>query len=260
MTNTGKSYGLDLQLQGKAVLVTGATSGLGRQFALALASQGAIPIISGRREDRLNALAEEIHASGEKAHILVLDVCDTAQIPQKIEDAWAFENGLWGLVNNSGVAASAPATDTSEDAYDFVMDTNSKGPYFLSQAFGKKLIANGQKGQIVNISSIASYLALKHNSVYCMSKAAIAHMTKCLAQEWARYNINVNAICPGYIKTEINASFFESEAGIDHMKSFPKRRVGKDSDLNELLLYLLSPRSQFVTGSLFTADDGQSLG
>lgn len=255
-----KSYGLDLQLQGKAVLVTGATSGLGRQFALALASQGAIPIVSGRREDRLHNLVQDINDMGEKAHPLVLDVCATDGLPQKLEEAWEFENGLWGLVNNSGVAASAPATKTSEDAYDFVMDTNSKGAYFLSQAFGNKLIENKQAGQIVNIASIAAFLSLNHNSVYCMSKAAIAHMTKCLAHEWARFNINVNAICPGYIKTEINASFFESEAGIDHMKSFPKKRVGKDSDLNELLLYLLSPRSQFVTGSLFTADDGQSLG
>ncbi|MGD8327567.1 MAG: SDR family NAD(P)-dependent oxidoreductase [Sphingomonadales bacterium] len=259
MSESVNKYGLNLQLQGKAVLITGATSGLGRQFALALAKQGAIPIISGRREDRLQALATEIEALGEASHILTLDVCKTDKIASKFEEAWSFENGLWGLVNNSGVAASAPATETSESDYDFVMDTNAKGAFFLSQAFGKKLIAEQRPGHIVNIASIAAFKSLKQNSVYCMSKAAVAQMTKVLAHEWSRFDINVNAICPGYIKTEINAAFFESDAGVEYVKSFPRRRVGKDSDLNELLLYLLSPCSHFITGSLFTADDGQSL-
>lgn len=259
MTDQSKSHMLDMKLAGKAVLVTGATSGLGRQFALALAHVGAIPILSGRRVERLEALQQEIHNTGEAAHILELDVCDTHSIEAKLNQAWEFEGQLWGLVNNSGVAAGDAILDVKEADYDFVMDTNTKGTFFMAQAFGRLLNEQSSPGHIVNIASLAAFKTLPNNSVYCMSKAATAHMTRMLAHEWAPLGINVNAICPGYIKTEINAAFFESEKGRNYIKRFPRRRIGQDTDLNALLIYLLSPLSAFVTGSLIVADDGQML-
>ena len=165
-----------MRLAGKAVLVTGATSGLGRQFALALSHVGAIPILSGRRVERLKALQEEIQTAGETAHILELDVCDTTAIKTKLQRAWDFEGQLWGLVNNSGVASGDPILNVSEDAYDFVMDTNTKGAFFMAQAFGRLLHEKKTTGHIVNIASIAAFKTLQSNSVYCMYKGAIGHM------------------------------------------------------------------------------------
>lgn len=260
MNASADHHKLDLYLEGRPVLITGATSGLGRQFALALASKGGIPILTGRRTERLESLANEIKAMGERAHHITLDVRDIPSLQSATRQAWDLEGHLWGFINNAGVAASAPALEVDEDNYNFVMDTNVKAAFFAARQVGQLMIEGGIKGHIVNIASIAAFKTLQNNAIYCMSKAAIAHMTRCLAHEWARHGVNVNAICPGYIKTEINEDFFESPAGADYIKRFPRRRVGGDQDLNELILYLLSPASHFITGSLMVADDAQMLG
>lgn len=249
---------IDLELEGRNVLVTGATSGLGRRFATVLAGQGANLAITGRRVDRLEALAADLASTGVKVLPLAMDVTDRDGVEAAFARADEALGPLWGLVNNSGVTTQGAAEKTAEADYDFVMDTNVKGAFLCAQAAGRRMIAQ-KGGRVVNIASLAALKVMGQLSVYCTSKAAVAQLTRALALEWARHQINVNAICPGYIETEMNSAFFHSEHGEKFMNSFPRRRIGQPEDLDELLLYLVSPRSRFVTGSIIAADDGQGL-
>jgi NAD(P)-dependent dehydrogenase (short-subunit alcohol dehydrogenase family) len=246
-------------LTGKVALVTGATSGLGRRFALILAKAGAAVAITGRRTDRLETLKSEIEAMGGKALPIALDVTDPASITACVESA---EKGLGPvniLVNNAGMNVEALAHEVTPEGYDTMFNTNVRGAFFMAQAVGKRMIARGEGGRIINIASIGAFTQLPGLTIYTMTKAAVAMMTKSLAKEWARKQINVNAMCPGFIETELNSYWFESEGGQKQIKSFPRRRLGVESDLDGTLLLLASEHSRFITGSLFTADDGQSL-
>jgi NAD(P)-dependent dehydrogenase (short-subunit alcohol dehydrogenase family) len=147
----------------------------------------------------------------------------------------------------------------SEADYDKIMDTNVKGAFFVAQAVGQRMVERKIQGRIVNIASIGSFKALPGLVAYSMSKAAIAMMTKGLAREWARHHIAVNAICPGFIKTELNEEWFSTEGGQKQVMAFPRRRLGKEEDLDATLLLLCSQHANFITGSLFTVDDGQLL-
>ncbi|MEM9879038.1 MAG: SDR family NAD(P)-dependent oxidoreductase [Pseudomonadota bacterium] len=252
---------VDFDLAGKPILVTGATSGLGRAFAKALTAQGAHVIGTGRRQARLEALQSDLSDTPGRFSGLSFDVTDLDAMRKAVADAWEMTDGaLWGLVNNSGVSTTSQIHETSESDYDFVMDTNVKAAFFLTSEVGKRMISRGGPGRVVNIASIAAFKTLSLNGTYCISKAAVAHMTKCFAREWSRHEVNVNAICPGFIETEMNAQFFAEPAGQKFMSKFPRRRVGEETDLNELLLYLLSPASKFVNGSTIVADDAQVLG
>lgn len=250
---------MSFDLSGKVAFVTGATSGLGRQFALALAEAGAAVAISGRRLERLEVLAAEIRSRGGKACPLALDMTDVSSFAGAIAAAEQALGPLWLLVNNSGIAVNKSILDHTEEDYDSTLDTNTKGVFFLAQAAARTMIAGGAGGRIVNIASIGALKVLGGTSAYCISKAGVAHMTKCMAVEWARYNINVNAICPGYIRTEMNDEFFSSPAGEKLISRFPRRRLGKDTDLNALLLMLASDGGNFITGSVIVADDAQML-
>lgn len=246
-------------LTGKVALVTGATSGLGRRFALILAKSGASVAITGRRVDRLETLQAEIASVGGKALPIPLDVTDPASIKACVE---AAEQGLGPvniLVNNAGMNVQAMANEVTPEGYDTMFDTNVRGAFFMAQAVGNRMIARGEGGRIINIASIGAFTQLPGLVLYTMTKAAVAMMTKSLAKEWARKNINVNAMCPGFIETELNSEWFQSEGGQKQIKTFPRRRLGQESDLDGTLLLLASDHSRFITGSLFTADDGQSL-
>jgi NAD(P)-dependent dehydrogenase (short-subunit alcohol dehydrogenase family) len=246
-------------LTGKVALVTGATSGLGRRFALILAKSGASVAITGRRVDRLETLKAEIESIGGKALPIALDVTDPASIKACVE---AAEQGLGPvniLVNNAGMNVQAMAHEVTPEGYDTMFDTNVRGAFFMAQAVGNRMIARGEGGRIINIASIGAFTQLPGLVIYTMTKAAVAMMTKSLAKEWARKNINVNAMCPGFIETELNSEWFQSEGGQRQIKTFPRRRLGVESDLDGTLLLLASDHSRFITGSLFTADDGQSL-
>ncbi|PKQ05524.1 MAG: short-chain dehydrogenase [Alphaproteobacteria bacterium HGW-Alphaproteobacteria-12] len=246
-------------LTGKVALVTGATSGLGRRFALILAKAGAKMVITGRRADRLDTLKGEIEAIGADAAAIALDVTDTASIAACMVEAEATLGPLDILINNAGMNVQAlPANITTED-YDAMFDTNVRGAFFMAQAAGKSMIERGQGGRIVNIASIGAHSVLPGLTIYCMTKAAVGMMTQSLAREWARYQINVNAICPGFIETEINSEWFQSEGGRKQIKAWPRRRLGMEEDLDGTLLLLASGHGRFITGSLFTIDDGQSL-
>lgn len=163
------------------------------------------------------------------------------------------------LVNNAGMNAVASVDDITFDDYDAIMGTNVKGPFFLAREVAKRLKAREEAGRIINIASVGAYRVLPGATAYCVSKAAIAMMTRGMAREWARYNIAVNAICPGYIETEINDFWFESEGGQKQIRSWPRRRLGEAQDLDGALLTLSSDAARGMTGSIITVDDGQYI-
>ncbi len=249
---------MSFDLRGKTAFVTGATSGIGREFAMALAAAGAAVAVVGRREDRLASLVRDIEAQGGRALAIPLDVNDLKSLGPAIALAEEKLGPLWLLVNNSGVAVTKSALDHTEDDYDQVLNTNLKAPFFLAQAAAKAMIRQGG-GRIVNIASIGAMKVLGGTSTYCISKAGIAHMTRCMALEWAQHNINVNAICPGYVRTEMTEDFFNTAAGGRLMAKFPRKSIGEPDDLNGLLLLLASDQGSFITGSLMVADGGQIL-
>jgi NAD(P)-dependent dehydrogenase (short-subunit alcohol dehydrogenase family) len=249
---------VEIDLSGKVALVTGASSGLGARFAKALAQAGATVALAARRMDRLKELRAEIDAEGGEAHVYSLDVSDLASVRACVAQVEADLKKIDVLVNNSGISAQARATDVTEDDYDAVMGTNTKGAFFVAQQVAKVMIARKTSGRIINIASVAGMRVLPQLSVYCMSKAAVVHMTRAFAVEWGRYGINVNAICPGYIETEINSDYFHTEGGQKLINMLPRRRVGQPEDLDGLLLLLASDASGFINGAAITADDGLS--
>ncbi|HAH11727.1 MAG TPA: short-chain dehydrogenase [Alphaproteobacteria bacterium] len=246
---------LSFDLNGRRALVTGATSGLGERFAHVLVAHGAEVIVTGRREDRLRNLVETITRGGGVAIAQRLDVTEASSLHACVSASGPVDV----LVNNAGLNVQARADDLSEADYDLIMNTNVKGAFLMAQAIGRTMIARGQGGRIINVASIGAFKALPGLTAYSMSKAAVAMMTQGLAREWARHDINVNALCPGFILTELNQAWFQTEGGRKQVQGFPRRRLGTPEDLDGLLLFLASSHSRFVTGSLFTADDGQLL-
>jgi NAD(P)-dependent dehydrogenase (short-subunit alcohol dehydrogenase family) len=256
------SYSIDLS--GRVALVTGASSGLGTQFAKTLAAAGCGVVLAGRRIERLKTLRAEIEASGGDAHVVTVDVTDLHSIRAAVAHAETEMGTLDILINNSGVSTTQKITDVTEDDYDYVFDTNTKGAFFVAQEVGKRMLARAKGsapgtftgGRIVNIASMAGLRVLSQIGVYCMSKAAVIHMTKAMALEWGKYGINVNAICPGYIDTEINHHHWETEQGQKLIQMLPRKRVGKPADLDGLIVLLASDQSHFVNGAVIAADDG----
>jgi len=240
--------------------VTGATSGFGRHFAEVLARAGATVVITGRRVERLHALRDRIAAAGGTAHPVALDVTSVASIRACVDEAERLAGPVTVLVNNAGIIIQSMAGDLAEADWDAIMDTNVKGVFFTAQLIGTRMIERGIRGRIVNVASIGAMKALPGLVAYCTSKAAVAMMTKGLAREWARHHVAVNALCPGYVKTELNDAWFESEPGTKQIAGFPRRRLATEESLDASLLLLCSRHAEFITGSLFTVDDGQLLG
>jgi NAD(P)-dependent dehydrogenase (short-subunit alcohol dehydrogenase family) len=249
----------NFDLSGRTAFVTGATSGLGRHFAKVLAGAGAGVAISGRRADRLDALAREITDSGGRCAAITLDVTDDARIGPAFDAAETALGALNILVNNAGMNLPGLILDRSIDEFDAVLRTDLRAPLVLAREAGRRMIARGRGGRIINIASIGSFRVLPGLTAYCMAKAGLAMMTQCLAREWVRHDINVNAICPGYIETELNSAWFATEGGRKQVSAFPRRRLGREEDLDGLLLLLASDESRAITGALLTVDDAQSL-
>ena len=248
-----------MDLNGKVALVTGASSGLGRQAAIALAGAGAKVAVTARRLERLEALSAEIVASGGQAGPFALDVRNPESVEQVARDAAAALGPIDILVNNAGISVAKRPEDFTLDDYDFVHETNVKGPFLLAQAVGREMIKRGLGGKIINISSMMALRVTAKLTLYGMSKAAIAQMTKQMALEWARHDIQVNAICPGYIETEMNAKHWLTEAGKGMVAAMPRRRIGKPDVMDGLLLLLSSGKSDYMTGALIPIDDGQIM-
>ena len=256
------SYNIDLS--GRVALVTGASSGLGTQFAKTLAKAGAGVVLAGRRMERLKALRAEIEAEGGDAHVVALDVTDHDSIKSAVAHAETEMGTIDILINNSGVSTTQRLVDITPQDYDYIFDTNTKGAFFVAQEVGKRMLARAKGsapgtftgGRIVNIASMAAVKVLGQIGVYCMSKAAVVHMTRSMALEWGKYGINVNAICPGYIDTEINHHHWQTEQGKKLVAMLPRKRVGQPQDLDAVMMMLCANESRFINGAVILADDG----
>lgn len=242
-------------VHGRVALVTGASSGLGRHFALVLARAGATVLACARREAALRELAEEAAAAGGKVLAASLDVTDPASIERALDTAVGECGGLHILVNNAGIAMTASALEVTENDWDRLMDTNLKGAFLVAQGAAKRM-REGGGGSIVNIASIAGMRVAGRISTYGASKAALIHLTRSLALELARDGVRVNAIAPGYIETDINREFFDTPAGEALIKRVPQRRLGQPEDLDGALLLLASDAGRFMTGSVLAVDGG----
>lgn len=248
-----------VSLKGKVAVITGASSGLGERFAELLSGAGAAVALAARRTDRLAALADRITRAGGTAITVRLDVNDYDNILGAFAEISGKLGGVDILINNSGVNRQARIVDVTPEDFDFAMNTNAKGAFFVAQAAAKDMIARKAQGRIINIASVAGLRVLSQLSVYCMSKAAVVQMTKAMALEWARYGINTNAICPGYIETEINREYWATPGGQKLIEMLPRRRVGEAKDLDGLVMLLASDEARFINGAIIAADDGLAV-
>jgi NAD(P)-dependent dehydrogenase (short-subunit alcohol dehydrogenase family) len=256
--------GRSINLEGKVALITGASSGLGKRFAQVLSQAGAKVVLASRRTERLKELRAEIEASGGAAHVVSLDVMDYQSVKAAVAHAETEAGTIDILVNNSGVSTTQKLTDVTPADFEFVFGTNVRGAFFVAQEVAKRMIMRGNGAskpayRIINIASVAGLRPFPQIGVYAMSKAAVVQMTRVMALEWGRHGINVNAICPGYIDTEINHHHWKTEQGQKLVSMLPRRRVGSPGDLDGLLLLLAADESQFMNGSVISADDGFSL-
>jgi len=214
--------------------------------------------------EKLKELRARIEGEGGDAHVIELDVTDHDSIKSAVAHAETEMGSIDILVNNSGVSTTQRIQDVTPEDYDFIFDTNVKGAFFVAQEVGKRMLARSRGaapgsftgGRIINIASMAGLKVLPQIGAYCMSKAAVVQMTRAMALEWGRFGINVNAICPGYIDTEINHHHWQTEQGKKLMDMLPRKRVGQPQDLDALLVMLASDQSHFVNGAVIAADDG----
>ncbi len=245
---------------GKRIIVTGASSGLGRHFARVLASEGARVILAARRLERLEALAREIGEAGGEAAPLRLDVSD----PESIRGAVAEGARLWGgfdvLVNNSGVVIHKPLLEHDERDWDAVVGVNLRGAFLMAVEVAKRMVRQGTGGSIVNIASIVGggRVAMQIPE-YVASKGGLVELTKAMGAELARHHIRVNALAPGYIETDFNREFLRSEKGQRLIRGIPQRRPGRPEELEGALLLLASDASSFMTGTLVRVDGGHTV-
>lgn len=247
-----------IDLQGQVALVTGASSGLGWRFAQVLASAGATVAVAARRQERIEALAEGIRADGGKALAITLDVRDAQSITAAIDRVQSELGLITILVNNAGIADANWATKMSLQLVDDVIDTNLRAPFLISCEIARRLMEAKQPGRIVNLSSSGAYQYSPASAatLYCATKAGISRLTETLAMEWARFGINVNAIAPGLFRSEMSGGFLDRK-GEKVIGAFQRKRVGEPHQLDSTLLYLVSPSSEFVTGTCILVDDAQ---
>lgn len=238
-------------LTGRRALVTGASSGLGRHFAQVLAAAGAEVTVAARRKDALAETVDLVTAQGGKAVPVALDVTDPASVAAACGGA-TFDI----VINNAGIALDGPALKMPEDDWSKVIDTDLSGVFRVAQATAARMVAEKTGGSIVNVASIVGLRVAGNLSAYAAAKAGVVQLSKALALEWARYGIRVNALCPGYIETPLNAEFFAGEAGQALIRRIPQRRLGQMRDLDGPLLLLASDAGAYVTGTSIAVDGG----
>lgn len=250
---------MELRVDDKVALVTGASSGLGRHFALTLAKAGARVAVVARRKDRLNDLVAEIETAGGTAIAFELDVTGRSHFDVVLDLIEKDLGAVEILINNAGIAVEGNTLEMADDDLDNILDVNTKALWLLAKRVSDRLVKNGKSGSIINIASILGLNVSPGLSLYAISKAAVVQMTKALAADLWRHNIRVNAICPGYFKTEINSDFFDSDAGQKAISKLPPRRLGEYEELSGLLLLLASDASSFMTGTAIPIDGGHSV-
>ena len=244
----------------EVILVTGASQGLGRQFARVLSAHGAAVVLAARQTAKLKALEDEIKAKGGRAAAVALDVSDTASIPRALDAAEKALGPITVLINNAGIAIEKHVVEQTEADWDAVIGANLKGAYFLATEVSRRMIARKQEGNIVNIVSVLGVGAIKSLAPYAISKAGLIQATRVMALELAESRIRVNALAPGYIDTEMNHAFWSTPAGEKLTGRIAQRRVGAESDLDGAIMLLASKASRYMTGSVITVDGGFLLG
>ena len=245
-----------LSVSDKIALVTGASSGLGAHFAKVLANAGAKVIVAARRTDKLASLVEDIKNSGGEAVAVAMDITDGNSIVQALDEAEKVFGTVNLLINNAGVADSKRFINVDEDSWDFVINTNLKGAWYAANQVAKRLMAKQAPGSIINIASILGLRVGIGESTYAVSKAGVVQMTKAMALELGSKGIRVNAICPGYFRTEINSDYFDTDKGQAYINSTPAKRLGKLEELDAPLLLLASDAGSFVNGVALPVDGG----
>ncbi len=239
-------------LRGKVAVVTSEHEAL----ALALAAAGADLVLAARSRDALDLAAEEVGQRGRRALVVPTDVTRWDEM-QRLAEAAAHEYGRVDvLVNNSGIVVEGPLLEADPADWHRVIDTNLHGVFYGCRAFGP-LMVRGGGGSVVNVASVFGEMGVPNVVSYCTSKAAVAHFTRCLAVEWARHQIRVNAVAPGYFETDINAELRSDPRGLEFMqKQVPLRRLGRPDELGPLVVYLASDASAYMTGEVVTLDGG----
>jgi NAD(P)-dependent dehydrogenase (short-subunit alcohol dehydrogenase family) len=244
---------------GEVAFVTGASSGIGRRFAEVLAAAGAKVATVARREDRLAELARQIEERGGHCLPLACDVTKQDSIKRALAAAEERLGPLSILVNNAGVVVSKPLLEHTEEDWDYVVDTNLKGAWLMAREFAHHLVERERPGRIINISSILASRTIGRVPAYCAAKAGLSHLTQVLAMELARYGILVNALAPGYVETDFNREYFQSEAGKRLIGRVPLKRIAQTPDLDGALLFLASPASAYITGAILPVDGGHAV-
>ena len=250
-------------LAGRIALITGASSGLGAHFARLYAAAGASVVLGARRADRVAGLAAEIEAAGGRALAVTMDVTDEASIIAAFDAAEAALGTPDVVCANAGIVEAGRSIEMPAAKLRAVVDTNFNGAYLTAREGAKRMIAAGsresERGRIILTGSITAQMTAQGDAAYSATKLAVQHLGRQFAREWARMGINVNVIQPGYIRTEIDGDWFDSEAGKAQIASWPRRRLTEISALDDMMLFFASDASRQVTGTFISLDDGQSL-
>jgi NAD(P)-dependent dehydrogenase (short-subunit alcohol dehydrogenase family) len=246
-------------IAGQVALVTGASSGIGRHFAALLTAAGVKVVLAARRVERLAELAREIEAAGGQSLPIACDVTRSDDVAAAVAAAENELGPLTLLVNNAGVVVSKPLFEHTEADWDHVIDTNLKGAWLMAREFAQHLVGLKRPGRIINISSVLGFRTIGRVPAYCAAKAGLTHLTHVLAMELARFGILVNALAPGYVETDFNRAFFQTEPGKALISRIPLKRLGQTEDLDGALLFLASPASAYVTGAVISVDGGHGV-
>lgn len=246
-------------LAGRTALITGASSGVGRALALAFVDAGARVVVAARRQAALDQLVAEVEARGGQALAVALDVEQESSVVAAYDAAERTFGCVDTVVPNAGVNIEGPSTELSMDAFDGLMNVNLRGAFLTAREGGRRIIAHrpANPGRVLFVASIAGLKSIPGLTVYCASKAAVVMLAKGLAREWARHEINVNALCPGFMRTDINAAWFDSEPGQKQIAGFPRRRLMTLDDLTGAAVYLCSTGARATTGAALAVDDAQ---
>lgn len=246
-------------LSGTAAFITGASGGLGAHFAETLAAAGATVVLAARRRDALAHTVATLRRKGYHAHAVACDVTQPDSVQAALNEAETLVGPVHLLINNAGISASGMAETLSESDWDAVIDTNLKGPWLVSKHFVQRARQAQRPGVIVHIGSILGDRVAQGVAAYAAAKAGLHHLTRAQALECSRCQIRVNALAPGYIETDLNRDFFQSEAGLRLISRMPAKRLGQPAELDGALLLLAGPQGSFINGTVLTVDGGHCI-
>jgi len=245
-------------LDGKVAVVTGAGRGIGRALALALAQAGADLVLAARSADQLDLVAKEVRAEGCRAEVVPTDVTDEASVDNLAARSVEAFGHLDILVNNSGILATRALLDSETQEWDRLYAVNVRGTYLVTRAVGRHLVAQGH-GKVICVGSNFALKGVPLHTAYCSTKAAVVSFSKALAQEWARHNVQVNVLAPGYVETDFNAEARADAQVYERiLKGVPARRMARAEELGSWIVQLAGPASDFMTGSVVLIDGGQN--